>query len=78
MSGGESAVPTPHAVLCPAHGRVFLTREEYRWQMSKADTGWTCPRMSADDDLGLCGRRSRFDDDTHEEWIDANRPEDAR
>lgn len=71
MSGrtnGESTKPTPYAVNCPVHGLVYMTDDEYLAQLDRFDERWTCPRMSAeaDDDFGLCGRTSTFDDEIYE------------
>lgn len=55
---GESDVPTRYAVICPVHGQVFLTRDEYNMQMLRANSRWKCPR---------CGKISNFDDDNYYE-----------
>lgn len=53
---------TPYAVICPYHGKRFLTEKEYERQMSKpavaafGDDLWRCPD---------CGRRSGWDDDNY-------------
>lgn len=46
---GESTKPTPYAVTCPVHGRVYLTEEEYHRQMMKPDQVWACPRSCVED-----------------------------
>jgi hypothetical protein len=40
---GATQTETHWAVLCPRHGRVFLTRAEYNAQMAAAHLGWICP-----------------------------------
>jgi hypothetical protein len=68
----ESLSPTRYAVLCPEHGRVYLTEAEYRRQLDNADVGWRCPRFvgpqeaSDADTIGPCGHESEVDDDTYE------------
>jgi len=44
LFAGESAKPTPWAVICRIHGRVYLTHHEYTHQMRKPYRLWTCPR----------------------------------
>lgn len=52
---------TPYAVLCRAHGQVFLTDDEYGRQLCRPDALWTCPK---------CGEAARWDDDNYEEMLD--------
>lgn len=52
-----SLIPTRFAVICPLHGRVYLTRQAYVNQLHKADERWKCPR---------CGQVSAFDDESYE------------
>ncbi len=72
----ESSQPTAWAVLCPEHGRVFLTEAEYTRQLHRPDASWKCPRyvFSAEDvrngTIGPCGAPSSFDDLTYEEWYE--------
>ena len=49
--------PTPWAVICPQHGKQYLTGEQYDDQMMKADSYWFCP---------VCGGHSEWDDDNFE------------
>lgn len=56
-----SEVETGYAVLCPEHGKTFLTDDEYGRQLCRPDSRWTCPR---------CGRISQWDDDHYEKWLD--------
>jgi hypothetical protein len=49
--------PTPWAVFCPQHGRVYLTNHEYNRQMNHANWRWECP---------ICLRVSEWDDETYE------------
>src|SRR5262245_28238442 len=69
----ESASPTRWAVLCPEHGRVYLTRVAYTAQLSNANARWKCPHWVADEaamdmnSIGPCGAVSEFDDETYEE-----------
>ncbi len=44
--------PTPYAVICPRHGKVFLSHQEYDEQMRHGDSRWACP----------CGLEASFDD----------------
>ena len=52
-----SEVPTPWAVICCDHGRVFLSYHEYVRQMNRPDSVWICP---------ACGDSAGFDDETFE------------
>jgi hypothetical protein len=52
-----SSVPTPYAVICPTHGQVFLTHDEYINQMCKPDSLWKCP---------IDGMVCSFDDKNYE------------
>ncbi len=52
-----STEPTPYAVLCRSHGKVYLTKDEYNRQMCAPDSRWSCPE---------CGRICDFDDDNYE------------
>jgi hypothetical protein len=62
----ESTEPTPYAVTCPTHGRVYLTRGEYDRQMENGDVRWKCPRFVNVDPIGPCGEESEFDDGNYE------------
>lgn len=69
----EDREETPWRLLCPRHGKVFLTREEYEAQTSSPDALWQCPALDMGDpsDLddvgpGVCGAKSRWDD----AWFD--------
>jgi hypothetical protein len=55
----ESPTPTPWAVLCQAHGQVFLTEAEYDRQLMRPDSVWECPRAG-------CSHFARWDDDNYE------------
>lgn len=57
-SPGASQAPTPYAVLCVEHGRVYLTPRNYDSQMRKADDLWRCP---------ICGSASEWDDLNYEQ-----------
>lgn len=59
---GVSDTPTPYAVICPIHGRVFMMAEEYHRQMLKPDNRWECPHSG-------CGMVSSFDDDNYEDAL---------
>lgn len=80
MSFEESTTPTSYAVLCPTHGRVYLTETEYRRQMDLSGSRWKCPRWEYDAAtsvgdparVGPCGEFSEFDDDTYEAAQDAS------
>lgn len=64
----ESSEPTRYAVICPEHGRVYLTREAYGLQMNRPTEPWECPRFVAGDPMtmGPCGSPSEFDHFTFE------------
>lgn len=57
-----SVHPTPYAVLCRVHGRVFLTHDEYQRQMQRAGDVWRCP-------LNHCGRAAEWDDDNYDRHV---------
>lgn len=63
----ESEKPTQYAVICPLHGRVYLTESAYWIQLGQIDDLWRCPRFVSESDLvGFCGAASNFDDSTYE------------
>ena len=45
------------AIICPLHGRVFLSHEEYDEQIRDTYAVWKCPR---------CGKSALFDDELYE------------
>ncbi len=45
------------AVICPEHDQVFLTLEQYEYQMDRPNRGWICPK---------CGDSAQFDDEFFE------------
>lgn len=47
---------SPFAVICPDHGQVFLTEDEYIEQLTNADERWYCP---------LCFILAEFDDENY-------------
>lgn len=53
--------PTPWAVLCPEHGRVYISEENYQSQMDCPNTTWRCP----------CGQEAFWDDANYERYLDA-------
>ncbi len=55
-----SQTETPYAVICRAHGQVFLTEDEYGRQLCRPDSLWTCP---------TCGRAAQWDDDHYEKHL---------
>ncbi len=50
---------TPWAVICPNHGEVFLTHEQYMAQMYEVDVMWKCP---------ICSEYSEWNDENFDEW----------
>lgn len=57
---------TPWAVICPVHGQVFLTEQEYDHQMNKANALWMCPICPP-----YLSKNVTWDDDNYEmDWID--------
>lgn len=57
--------PAYAGVICPAHGKVDLTYENYMRQLYNPWVFWKCP---------ICEAYSEFDDDRYEEL---NFPEDT-
>jgi hypothetical protein len=53
-----SNVSSPWAVICPIHGKRYLTHDQYTDQMRRADDRWRCPN---------CNRVSDWDDANYEE-----------
>lgn len=45
-------------VICPNHGKVDLTWDNYMYQLRQVDSFWKCP---------VCNCHSDFDDDRYEE-----------
>lgn len=50
---------TPWAVLCSTHGMIYLTKEQYNYQMDRPDSFWFCP-------IEMC--TVAWDDDNYEDW----------
>lgn len=48
--------PSPWAVICPRHGKIYLEKTQYDWQISLPNATWFCP---------ICSARSEFDDDNY-------------
>jgi hypothetical protein len=58
---------SPYNVICPLHGQVPLTYDQYIQQMMRPDDVWRCPHMGEDErGMGPCGCPSEFDDDAYE------------
>lgn len=59
----SSETPTPWAVTCPTHHRVYLTRDEYEEQLNVHELRWRCTRLvtAAPDTAGPCGIASEWD-----------------
>jgi len=57
-NGLVSSIPTPWAMVCREHGRLYLTREGMDYCLED-DVFWTCP---------LCGRLARYDWRGHVAW----------
>jgi hypothetical protein len=64
----SSANPTPWAVICPQHGRVYLTNDEYRVQLDRPNAGWECTQAVLEEPLpvGVCGEEAEWDDENYE------------
>lgn len=60
-----SPVPTAHAIICPKHGQVFLSPQEYIRQLDQPDSRWTCPVCGNDDPV-------QFDDSNYDEYLENN------
>lgn len=54
---------TPWAVICPSHGKQFLTKENYDAQISRPDSRWQCPFPKC---IAIC----EWDDDNYERYLD--------
>jgi hypothetical protein len=57
-----------YAVICPEHGQVLLSDEQYNRQMDRPDDLWTCP---------TCHRSAQFDDELYEAQTDDGGPFDT-
>lgn len=66
----SSQTPTQWAVICPRHGQVFLTEDEYNAQMCDGDSKWKCTRFTYQpgDAVGPCGAFSEWDDANYDDW----------
>lgn len=53
----SSEIKTPYAIICPNHKQVFLTKEEYDFQMNRPNSRWICP---------ICREISDWDDGNYE------------
>lgn len=56
-----AADPTPWAIRCHKHGKVYLTNHEYNRQMNRANAHWECPLCPA------WNNYAGFDDDNYED-----------
>jgi hypothetical protein len=61
-TSGLEVASSPYAIICPDHGRVYLSSAEYERQMRLPDDRWICPRD---------GKVSEWDDDNYERAMDA-------
>jgi len=73
----EDREKTAWRVICPHHGPVFLTREEYMAQMKAPNNKWECtafdmgnPKDPDDVGPGVCGAKASWDDHWYEMWMD--------
>ena len=57
-----SLTPTPWAVRCPEHGKVFLTRSEYDRQMDSPNAHWYCTSDHFE------AKAAWWDDNNYDEW----------
>ncbi len=53
--------PTPYAVICPNHGRIYMSSERYLKQLARSDDRWVCP---------ICLAISEFDDANYDKHTD--------
>lgn len=53
----NNPVPTGYAVVCDEHGLVFLTGEEYTFQMNRPNSRWRC---------SSCGEEACWHDEYYE------------
>ena len=80
----EERASTPWRVICPRHGAVFLTHDEYEAQLEAVDRDWCCPVFDTgnpEDPLdvgpGICGTPSEWDDSWYDSWTDKVANEDT-
>jgi len=52
--------PNPYGIVCPNHGEVELTEEQYIAQLMNPDALWKCP---------ICNYPSDFDQDKYEDVL---------
>jgi len=64
----SAPAPTPWAVICPWHGRVYLTEPEYVEQLDNTKDVWRCTQVISGADVGYeplvirqCGLRCEWD-----------------
>ncbi len=53
--------PTPYAVACPYHGKVYLTSKGYLEQMAQPNHLWKC---------SMCNERAHWDDENYDRFGD--------
>lgn len=66
---GSSTYEQFAQLVCPEHGDVPLTREQYDFQMDRPDARWSCTKVLDNGDV--CGKVCNFDDD----YFEAKNPE---
>ena len=66
-----SAVPTPWAVTCQTHRKVYLTSHGYTFQMLRPDSVWMCPYPT-------CRARAYWDDDNYDAYLVWCESDDSR
>jgi hypothetical protein len=70
----DNRAKTPWRVLCPQHGPVFLSHEEYEAQMNASAHPWCCPLFEvanpSDPKSGpaICGAAAEWDDAWYDQW----------
>lgn len=51
------------SIICPIHGHVNLTEDDYNAQIARHDDFWKCP---------ICVNTSGWDDDNYDAWVAQN------
>lgn len=55
-------MPGPYQVICPTHGKVALSVDEYNRQMGRVEQPFKCP-------VAGCRQDAEFDDENWDQYL---------
>ncbi len=58
---------SPYAVICPNHGQVLLTNDQYSYQLDHADDLWCCPHCLETSEFDSARYEAYYGDDTSDD-----------